>query len=70
MKAIVVYSSRSGNTEKIAKEIASEIECPSMKITDDFDYSTNYLDKYDLVILGTNVRGGEPNNALQVFLKN
>jgi flavodoxin len=66
MKAIVVYASRTGNTEKVALQIASELGCRVVKVTQD---STVSLDGYDLVFLGTWIYGGEPSNDLQNWLK-
>ena len=68
LKPIVLYSSRSGNTEKIAKEIASEINCPCIKISKDFNSSTVNLRDCDLVFLGTGIYGAEPNAKLINFL--
>jgi len=66
MQAIVVYASRTGNTEKVALQIAAELGCKAEKITPD---STLQLDSYDLVFLGTWIYGGEPSNYLQDWLK-
>ena len=66
MNVIIVYASRTGNTEKIAFKIASELGCKAEKITKD---STFQLDSYDLVFLGTWIYGGEPSNDLQNWLK-
>ena len=40
-----------------------------MKLTEDFDASTLPLDGYDLVFLGTGIRGGEPYMELLNYLK-
>jgi flavodoxin len=66
LNAIVVYASRTGNTEKVALQIASEIGCKAVKITQN---STVQLDGCELVFLGTWIYGGEPSNDLQNWLK-
>jgi flavodoxin len=66
MNAIVLYASKTGNTEKVALQIATELNCKAVKITKD---STLRLDGYDLVFLGTWIYGGEPSNDLQNWLK-
>ncbi|MBD3173263.1 hypothetical protein GF326_12425 [Candidatus Bathyarchaeota archaeon] len=69
MKTIVLYSSRSSNTEKIANEIASELDCPCIKISKDFNPSTVDLRDFDIVFLGTGIYGAEPNAELLNYLK-
>jgi flavodoxin len=66
LNAIVIYASRTGNTEKVALQIASELGCRAVKVTQD---STVPLEGYDLVFLGTWIYGGEPSNDLQNWLK-
>jgi flavodoxin len=53
LNSIILYSSKGGNTEKVAKEIASELNCQCIKIADDFDSSTVDLNDFDLVFVGT-----------------
>jgi len=70
MNTIVIYSTHSkGNTEKVALEIADAASCRAVKLTEDFDASTLSLDGYDLVFLGTGIRGGEPYVELTKYLK-
>jgi flavodoxin len=69
MNAIVIYSSRGGNTEKVALEIAAELGWKAVKITEGFDVLTLPLDDYDLVFVGTWIYGGEPSNDMQNYLK-
>ena len=68
MKPVVLYSSRSGNTGKIASEIASEINCPCIKISKDSNSSTVNLSEFDLVFLGTGIYGAEPSAELLNYL--
>ena len=68
MKTIVLYSSKSGNTEKIASEIATELSCSCIKITKDFNSSTANLRDFDLVFLGTGNYGAKPNADMLNYL--
>lgn len=68
MKPIVLYSSKGGNTGKVGSEIASELDCPCIKITKDFDSSTINLNDFDLVFIGTGNYAAKPNHELLNFL--
>ena len=69
MKPLVLYSSRSGNTRKIADEIASELHCESMRIAQTNSISNLDLNNYDLIFIGTGIRAGNPNEDLLRYLK-
>jgi flavodoxin len=69
MNPIVIYSTHRSNTEKVALAIAQAANCKSVKLTENFDASTLPLDGYDVVFLGTGIRGGEPYVELLNFLK-
>jgi flavodoxin len=69
MNAVVVYSTKSGNTEKVALEIAQELNCKAIKISGKTDFSAISLKDFDLVVLGTWIRGGEPSPDMISFLK-
>ncbi len=69
MKPVVIYSSKSGNTEKVAGEIASELNCPCTRITKDFDSSTINLNEFDVVFVGTGNYGGKPSVDMLNFLQ-
>lgn len=69
MNSIVIYSTHRGNTEKIAQEIAIQAGCKAVRITENFDASTLPLEGYDLVFVGTGIRGGEPYAELLNYLK-
>ena len=43
MKAMVIYYSRSGNTEKVAKQIQSDLNCDILKIIPEETYG-NYIE--------------------------
>ena len=68
MKTIVLYSTRSGNTEKVAQAIASELNCPIFKITGSFDSSKINLDNYDLAFVGTGIYKGQPSSDMLNYL--
>lgn len=72
LKPIVLYSSRSGNTEKIAREIASELNCRCEKIDETFDSTIIDLDNFGLVFLGTGIYSAKPNAELlkAAFIEN
>ena len=68
MKPIVLYSTRGGNTEKVAREIAHKLNCQCIKITKDFDSSTINLNDFDLIIIGTGNYAARPNHNMLKFL--
>jgi len=66
---IVLYSTKSGNTKKLAEEISNELSCPIREITKDLDYSTLNLSDYDMVFIGTGIYRNLPNEILTSFLR-
>jgi len=69
MNPVVIYSTKGGNTEKVALEIAQELNCRPIKISKESDFSTILLNDFDLVFIGTWVRGGEPSPDMLSFLE-
>ena len=69
MKPIVLYSSKSGNTGKIADEIASELHCESVRVTRSGSADSANLDSCDLIFVGTGIHFGNPNEDLVGYLK-
>jgi flavodoxin len=69
MNPIVIYSTKGGNTEKVALEIAQELNCKAIKITAESDFSAMSFGDFDLVFIGTWVRGGEPSPDMISFLE-
>jgi len=69
MKALVVYDSVYGNTEKIARAIGEAIT-PSgeVKVLRASEMNTSGLASLDLLIVGSPVHGGRPTPAVQDFL--
>lgn len=68
MKAIVLFASKSGNTKKLAQEIATQISCEAVQIIG--GRAAVDLEEYDLVFLGTGLYAGTPNEDLQHYLQN
>ena len=69
MNPVIIYSTKSGNTEKVALEIAQELNCDAIKISKETDFSAISINDFDLVVIGTWIRGGEPNPEMTRFLK-
>jgi flavodoxin len=69
MNPVVIYSTKGGNTEKVAVEIAQELNCKAIKISNASDFSTIPFKDFDFVFIGTWVRGGEPSLDVVSFLK-
>ncbi len=68
MKALVVYDSLYGNTEKIAKAIgdaiSGEVEVLHVGVV-----NSSELNTFDLLIVGSPTHGGRPTPAIHDFLK-
>jgi flavodoxin len=64
MKSLVVYYSKSGNTEKVAKAIAMGLKAELKKIEEIEDVSS-----YDLICIGTPVHAFAPAKSIKKFLK-
>jgi len=69
MKPIILYASKSGNTGKIADEIAQELNCESLRVTQSGVASSTDLDNCDLIFVGTGIHYGNPNDDLVGYLK-
>ena len=69
MKALIVYDSFYGNTEKIARAIAEALT-PSgeVKVLRPGEVSPSALQSLDLLIVGAPTQGGRPTKAIQDFL--
>ena len=70
MKTIILYSSKSGNTKKIADTMASQIGCDAIQITSKSPPPTGDLDCVDLALVGTGLFAGTPNEDLMRYLGN
>ncbi len=69
MNPVVIYSTKSGNTEKVALEISQELNCNAIKISRETAFSTISIKDFDLMVIGTWIRGGEPSPDMISFLK-
>jgi flavodoxin len=69
MKTIILYASKSGNTKKIADSMASQLGCEAIKITSADPSSTVDLAGYDLVLVGTGLYAGTPNEDIVRYLE-
>jgi flavodoxin len=69
MKAVIVYDSVYGNTEKIARAMAEAIapDC-EVKVLRASEADVSELSSADLVIAGCPTHGGRPTPAMQEFL--
>jgi flavodoxin len=70
MKTIILYSSKSGNTKKIADSMASQIGCDAIRITADRTPPNVDLEGYDLVFVGTGLFAGTPNEDMARYIGN
>lgn len=68
MKAIILYSSKSGNTGKLAAAMAAQLNCETVKVTAQTNPATLDLDGYDLILVGTGLYAGTPNEDIVKFL--
>jgi flavodoxin len=67
MKPIIIYGTKSGNTEKVAQAIATELNCPCIKVPD--KTGSVDLNNYDTVFIGTGIYKGQPNADLLSYLQ-
>jgi flavodoxin len=67
MKALIVYDSVHGNTEKIAKAIGDAIP-GKVKVLRVGEVNSSELEALDLLIIGSPTQGGRPTRAIQGFL--
>ncbi len=70
MKTIILYSSKSGNTKKIADSMASQVGCDAIRITADNTPPNVDLEGYDLVLVGTGLFAGTPNEDMVRYIGN
>ncbi len=66
-KALIVYDSQFGNTERIAKAIGDAIG-GEIQVVRPGEVSSTELESMDLVIVGSPTQGGRPLKATQEFL--
>jgi flavodoxin len=66
LKVIVLYASKSGNTKKLADEIAKQLNCEALPVKG----AAADLELYEVVFLGTGLYAGTPNEDMQHYLQN
>lgn len=67
MKALVVYDSVFGNTQKVADVIAKELKAKALSVS---DASLNALNGFDLIVVGSPINGWRPTEKIIAFLAN
>jgi flavodoxin len=65
MRSLVIYDSIFGNTEKIAKAVASALDAEIINVNK--PKKINY-DDFDLIVFGSPTHGGRPTEELQKFI--
>lgn len=67
MDPVVVYFSRTGNTQRLAQAISDAINAPLMNIAGTLPST---IETFDLLILGTPVEGSRPAKETTTFIAN
>jgi len=67
MKALIVYDSVYGNTEKIAKSIGGAVT-GDVKVLQIGEVNPSELASIDLLVIGSPTHGGRPTPAIQDFI--
>jgi len=69
MKALIVYDSVYGNTEKIARAIAGALTSSGeVKVLRAGEVNPSEFEAVDLLVVGSPTQGGKPTLAIQEFL--
>lgn len=68
MKAVVIYDSMFGNTEKIAQAIGDGLT-GEVKVVPVDDMNASEVRSFDLLIVGSPVHGGRATPSIDAFLK-
>lgn len=69
MKALIVYDSVYGNTEKIAKTVAGVLTSSGeVKVLRAGEVNPSEFESVDLLVVGSPTQGGRPTKAIQEFL--
>lgn len=67
MKSLVIFDSNFGNTKIIAETLAKALGAQSISIS---EFSDEYLNNIDLVIVGSPIIGWKPTEKMIAFLSN
>jgi len=63
---IIIYESRTGNTERIAREIANTLQCRAMNVN---DVLSKQVEDYRLIVFGTPVHYACPLSGIERLLE-
>ncbi len=66
MKPVVVYFSRTGNTQSFAEAIAKEVDAPLFSMASS---EPSIVEGFDVIILGTPVEGASPAKESRAFVE-
>ena len=69
MKILVCYFSNTGNTEKVAINIAEGLETEDVEMKKIEDADPSSLKNYNLIVLGSGIYGGKLNKKVIDFMK-
>jgi flavodoxin len=69
MKALIIYDSHAGNTQKVAEAIASGIEGCNAGLKDVHDVTLDDLKDVRLLIVGSGTHGIKPTLAITKFIE-
>jgi flavodoxin len=67
MKALVIYDTMHGNTEKVARAIGERI--PGAKVIHANNVTSADLENIDILFVGSPTHGGRPMQSVQKFIK-
>lgn len=67
MKALIVYDSTHGNTEKLARSMGDSVT-PGTKVVRAAEVKPSDFDGVDLLVAGSPTIGGRPTQPVQTFL--
>ncbi len=69
MKALLLYSTREGQTKKIMHNIAQQLDGYQCELVDLHECEPMDLTQYDKVLIGASIRDGKLNTKLYQFIK-
>ena len=70
IKTLVLYSTKTGNTKKIAHAIATVVKAELLQIKNSDSVPNVDLSTFDLIFVGTGIRAGNPFPEMVSYLEN
>ncbi len=67
MKTAIIFTSKNGTTEKVAKEIAGKLGSENSELIDIRKSKNIEFSKYDMIVLGSPIYAGNPASAMKKF---